>query len=172
MAADKPKRRNDVKREIADNKKEQNKRLDKLKKVANDKKVEATTSKALKRAGTVEGVKATERGVTKAADVTVKEFQKQERAIKREVFNPAQKREKNLDRRAMDAKADTQKLNQATSRMDTAPAKENMRRAASSSEQDQKFLKTEEKDQAKNRTAGEKETQRQKEIVDRNRLAF
>ncbi|MFC1761010.1 hypothetical protein ACFL6U_02895 [Planctomycetota bacterium] len=172
MRLEKKKKKGVIEKEISDSKKQQGKRLENLKKVAKDKKIEAKVARELKRGGTVEGAKAMEKGVKKAGDVTDKEFGKQEKGIKKEVFNPAQERETELDKRSETAKADGDMLKRAMSKMDTAAAKDKVKDAAAASRDDSKFLNTKEKDQKKSRVTGQKETQRQKEIVDRNKIAF
>jgi hypothetical protein len=161
-----------IEKEIKDSKKEQDKRGEGLKKLGTDKKIEANVARELSREGTVEGAKAMEKAVKKAGEVTDKEFSKQEKGIKKEVFNPAQKRETELNKRSDRAKEDADKLKRAMAKMDTAAAKDNVKDAASASQDDRKFLKNKEKDQEKSRLAGEKETKRQKDIVDRNKIAF
>ena len=133
MNLEKKKTRVGINGEINDSKKLQSKRLENIRKVALDKKIEAKIARELKRGGTVEGAKAIEKGVRKAGDVTDKEFRKQEKGIKKEVFDPAKKRESELDKRSNIAKADAKKLKQAISKMDTRPAKDNMKVAASAS---------------------------------------
>ncbi len=172
MGLERSKKKGEIEKEISDSKKEQGKRLENLKKVAKDKTIEARVAKEIRRGGTVEGAKAMERSVKKAGDVTDKEFGKQEQGIKKEVFNPAQKREAELDKRSETAKADAEKLKHAMAQMDTAAAKDNVKDAASTSQDDMKFLKTKEKDQKQSRATGEKETGRQKDIVNRNKIAF
>lgn len=172
MKLERGKKKGEIEKEISDSKKEQSKRLENLKKVAKDKTIEARVAKELKRGGTVEGARAMERSVKKAGDVTDREFGKQEKGVKKEVFNPAQKREAELDKRSATAKADGDKLKHAMAKMDTAAAKNNVKDAASASQDDMKFLKTKEKDQKQSRVTGEKETNRQKGIVNRNKIAF
>ena len=172
MGLEKKKKKGEIEKEISDSKKKQTKRIENIKKVANDKKIEVKTSKELKRGGTVEGSKAIEKGVKKAAEVTNKEFGKQEKEVKKEVFNPAKKRESELDKRSEIAKGDANKLKGAVSKMDTAAAKDKMKEAVSASKDDSKFLKKKEKDQQKSRTVGEKETSRQKNIVDSHKISF
>lgn len=172
MNLEKKKTRVGIDGEINNNKKLQNKKLENIRKVTIDKQIEARVARELKRGGTVEGTKAIEKGVRKAGDVTDKEFNKQEKGIKKEVFDPAKKRESELDKRSNIAKADAKKLEQAISKMDTRPAKDNIKVAASASEDDGKFLKNKEKDQKQSRSSGEKETKKQKSILDHNRISF
>jgi len=172
MMFEKKKKKGEIEKEISDSKKKQSKRLENLKKVAKDKTIEVKVAKEIKRGGTVEGARAMEKAVKKAGDVTDKEFGKQEKGIKKEVFNPAQKRETELDKRSETAKTDADKLKRAMSKMDTAAAKDNVKDAASASQDDRKFLKNKEKDQKQSRVTGEKETKRQTDIVNRNKIAF
>jgi len=172
MRLEKKKTKGGIEGEISDSKRKQRKGLENIKKPAVDKKIEAKTAKELKRGGTVEGARAIEKGVKKAGEVTNKEFEKQEKGIKKKVFDPAKKRESELHKRSDTAKADTNKLKRAISKIDTAPAKDHMKQAASASEDDKKFLRNKEKDQKKSRVTGEKETKRQKNIVDRHKISF
>ena len=172
MAADKPRDRKGIKREIGDRGKDMNKRLKDAQKVVKDKKIEAQTAKELRLSGTSEGSTEVKKAIQQAAEVTDKEHKKQERELQQEGIDKAKKTEQELKQRSDAVKQDWDRLKQAASKIDTKSAQSGVRAAEKGAQKDNKFLTDAEKEQQTDRVKTEKERDKQRQEVKGAKISF
>ena len=157
----------DINKKVDVDKKEVEKETKRAEGVVDDAGHVDSADKKIETKGTEEGGKEIRKAVSKAMDVT-KDVHKKFDGEQNKRFGEIKNVEKNLSDRSESTKKDAQSIRQELQRMkskDTGEAKSDMKSAASSSEEDTRFLKDSEGKEKDTRTKGESEMKNQKSKI-------